>query len=505
MIENNKYIVDETELFKIYARYQKAMEKRAEWENHWSECYDYALPQKSGLFTSISNGKKKNVDIFDSTAESGVEQLAGSLLAQLTPPWSKWFGLGFGVDVCDKDNGDKQEKFKALDDIQKVLQSHFDRSNFYVEAHQCYLDLITVGTAVMLFEENSVGETTAFNFTAIPMNEIALEENVNGKLDTVFRKSILTLENLKLRFPNFKFDDKQLNIISKKPDEKICVIEAVLPRITPSGQQGYNYVAFVNDADKLLTNNEMFVLKTGVFAYSPFICFRWLKIPSEVYGRSPVMKALPDIKTANKVVELILKNASIAVSGVWQADDDGVLNISNITLAPGTIIPKAVGSSGLTPLRTGADFDVSQLVLSDLRAKINHSLLVDQLSSFSTTKMTATEVLERTNQMSRILGATYGRLQSEFLTPVILRAISILRRRGEISDIMVNGHEVDLKYQSPLARNQAVRDAENILGWIKSLSELGEEALAIVDKKAVALWLAKTFAVPERLIVNADE
>ena len=62
------------------------------------------------------------------------------------------------------------------------------------------------------------------------------------------------------------------------------------------------------------------------------------------------MKALPDIRTANKVVELILKNASIAVTGIWQAEDDGVLNPANIKLVPGTIIPKAVGSAGLTPL-----------------------------------------------------------------------------------------------------------------------------------------------------------
>jgi hypothetical protein len=255
------------------------------------------------------------------------------------------------------------------------------------------------------------------------MNEVALEENINGKLDTVFRHSVLTLSSLKLRFSNFDFDERQREIIAKNPDTKISVIEAVLPRITSCGQQGYNYVAFVNDENNVFGSSALFVIKTGVFAYSPFICFRWLKVPSEVYGRSPVMKALPDIKTANKVVELILKNASIAVSGVWQADDDGVLNISNITLAPGTIIPKAVGSSGLTPLRTGADFDVSQLVLSDLRTKINHSLLIDQLSTFSSSKMTATEVIERTTQMSRILGATYGRLQSEFLTPVILRPI----------------------------------------------------------------------------------
>lgn len=503
MIENNKYIVDDVELSNIYDRYLKAMEKRSLWENHWNECYEYALPQKSGLFSGRTEGAKKNIDIFDSTAESAVEQLAGSLLAQLTPPWSKWFGLGFGVDVDDGDD-DRQQKYAELDNIQKVLQSHFDRSNFYVEAHQCYLDLITVGTAVMLMEENNVGEISAFNFTAVPMNEVALEENVNGKLDTVFRCSRLTLLNLKLRFGEFNFDSKQLDVIYKNPDAKVSVIEAVFPRITPSGQQGYNYVAFVDDSDGILLAGDKFVLKTGVFAHSPFICFRWLKVPSEVYGRSPVMKALPDIKTANKVVELILKNASIAVSGVWQADDDGVLNISNITLAPGVIIPKAVGSSGLTPLQTGADFDVSQLVLSDLRTKINHSLLVDQLSAFTTSKMTATEVIERTNQMSRILGATYGRLQSEFLTPVILRAISILKRRGEISDVFVNGHEVDLKYQSPLAKNQAVRDAENILGWIKSVSELGEEALSVIDKRAVALWLAKTFSIPERLIVEKN-
>ncbi len=495
----NKYVVDEVELEKIYNKYKLAMEKRLEWEQDWNECYNYALPQKSGLF---SNGvaKKSSPDIFDSTAENGVEQLAGSLLSQLTPPWSRWFGLGFGIDVEDSDIDTKSEKYKELDKIQKILQSHFDRSNFYVEAHQCYLDLVTIGTAVMLMEENQVGDVSAFKFTAVPMNEIALEENVNGKLDTVFRRSCISLVSLKQKFPTVNFNDLQLSYINKNPDEKLVVIEAVLPRLTGCGQQGYNYIAFAIDENNVLGCGGKLILKTGVFANSPFICFRWMKVSSEVYGRSPVMRALPDIKTANKVVELILKNASIAVSGVWQADDDGVLNIENITLAPGTIIPKAVGSSGLTPLKTGADFDVSQLVLSDLRNKINHSLLVDQLSLFSSSKMTATEVMERTNYMSRVLGATYGRLQSEFLTPVILKAISILKRRGEISDIFVDGHEVDLKYQSPLAKNQAVRDAENILGWVKALSGLGAEASAIIDRKAVALWLAKTFSVPENLI-----
>jgi hypothetical protein len=144
------------------------------------------------------------------------------------------------------------------------------------------------------------------------------------------------------------------------------------------------------------------VLAEGRFAVSPFINFRWLKAPGEVYGRSPVMKALPDIKTANKVVELVLKNASIAVTGIWQADDDGVINPATIKLVPGTIIPKAVGSAGLTPLETPGRFDVSELVLDQLRERIRKALFVDQLGQVNGPRMTATEVLERSAEMARV-------------------------------------------------------------------------------------------------------
>ena len=172
----------------------------------------------------------------------------------------------------------------------------------------------------------------------------------------------------------------------------------------------------------------------------------------------------------------------------------------NLVLAPGTIIPKAVGSSGLTPLRTGADFNVSQIVLSELRRSIAHSLLADQLSATPRPNMTATEIVERASQISKILGATYGRLQSEFLTPVILRAISILKRRGEINDILVNGREADLDYQSPLATAQAVRDADNVLEWVRSVASLGPEGASVVDKKAVAEFLGQTLGIPANLM-----
>jgi hypothetical protein len=237
---------------------------------------------------------------------------------------------------------------------------------------------------------------------------------------------------------------------------------------------------------------------------SPFINFRWMKSPGEVYGRSPVMKALPDIKTANKVVELILKNASIAVTGIWQAEDDGVLNPANIELVPGAIIPKAVGSKGLTPLEMPGKFDVSQIILNDLRDRIRHSLLIDRLPQFDGRRMTATEVIERSSEMATLLGANYGRLQTELLTPLIKRGYAILRRRGEVPDLPLDGRIVEIDYRSPLARAQAQRHVQTTLSWLQSVQALGPEAMASVDLGRTARYLGESLGVPGDLMRDPD-
>jgi hypothetical protein len=195
-----------------------------------------------------------------------------------------------------------------------------------------------------------------------------------------------------------------------------------------------------------------------------------------------------------------LKNASIAVTGIWQADDDGVLNPANIELVPGSIIPKAVGSQGLQPLNMPGQFDVSQLMLDGLQSRIRHALLTDRLTPIDGPRMTATEVLERSNEMSLLLGATYGRLQTELLTPLIKRAYSVLRRRGEIPDLALDGRTVTIDYRSPLAKAQGQRNVQNTLSWITSVLGMGAEAAAAVDLAEAARFLGESLSVPSHLI-----
>ena len=114
--------------------------------------------------------------------------------------------------------------------------------------------------------------------------------------------------------------------------------------------------------------------------------------------------------------------------------------------------------------------------------------------------MTATEVLERSAEMSQILGATFGRLQSELLTPLVLRALNILKRRGEIADLRVDGRFVYLDYNSPLAQSQAQLDVKNVLYWIQSASSIGVEGAQAINVVETAKWLGKKLGVPDKLI-----
>ncbi len=476
----------EARVASLARRYRRALSRRAEWESHWRECYDYALPQRGGGFAGAAPGGRRGGRVFDGTAPDAVDQLAAALLAQLTPPWSAWFGFAPGSEV---DAAAGAVLAAELEQAAAVVQAHFDRSNFAVEVHQCYLDLVTGGTACLQFEEAGAGSHSAFRFAAVPLAEAVLEEGPDGLLDVTFRRRAMTLAAIRRRFPDAVLPLDVERRGGDDPDSRFPVIEAVLPEAA-----GYGYAAFLDGATTVPP------LAEGRFATPPFINFRWLKAPGEAYGRSPVMKALPDIRTANKVVELVLKNASIAVTGIWQADDDGVLNIANIRLEPGTVIPKAVGSGGLTPLQAPGRFDVSQLVLDDLRGRIRRALLADGLGPVPGPRMTATEVLERAAETSRILGATFGRLQSELLTPLIRRAVAILARRGEIPDLVLDGRLVALKYKSPLARIQAQADAAATGSWLQTAAALGPEAMAAVDVAAAVRWMASALGVPGTLV-----
>jgi len=240
---------------------------------------------------------------------------------------------------------------------------------------------------------------------------------------------------------------------------------------------------------------------------NPFICFRWSKCAGEIYGRGPLINALSAIKTTNLTIELILENAQMAISGVYQIDDDGVINPDTIQLVPGSIIPKAMGSAGLQPIQAAGSFDVAQLVLSDMRLNIKRALYNDMLGNPDRTPATATEVAERMADLSRRMGSAFGRLQAELVQPLLQRVIYILKKQGRIEIPSINGREVKIRSVSPLAQAQANQDISSIARFLELVGGVfGPEMLQLlIDGEQTAAHLAKKFGVPESLIRDENQ
>lgn len=399
---------------KLLQLYKQALDNRAHWLNRWEQCQRFTLPRADD----------ESATLFDATAGDAAENLAANMYSLLTPPESLWMNL-----VREPvDNITDPGELAATTELRR----HLNDSNFYTTIHQCYLDLVIIGTACLFMQENPIGAESAFSFTAIPMFDIAIAKNA------IFHTTSMSAAEIMEKFPAWTPPANLRATIKDRPETPLKLVQALV---------GTEFTAWLDVGGEFENN----IVSRGTFETNPFIIFRWSLASGELYGRSPVLRALPDIKTANKVVELVLKNATIAVSGIWQADDDGVINLSNINLTPGAIIPKAVGSTGLTPLTSGADFDVSQIILGDLRERIRHAMLADRLGLLSDKEMTATEILARNADMMRILGATYGRLLNEFIKPMVERGLSILSRRGIIDQISLHG-DAKLNYLAPITK-----------------------------------------------------
>lgn len=479
----------------VVQRFKRAKDRRSTWESHWQECYDYALPQRGDVIRALTPGAKRTDKLFDGTAPDAVDQLAASLLAQMTPPWTRWFGFRPGTDYGESD---RDAASAALEAVAATLQRHLDRSNFVVEMHQCYLDLVTAGTACLLVEEAQVGEPSAFRFAAVPLSQVVLEEGPSGRLDTTYRRSEMTRAQIQARFKEAVLPADALPppIGGEDEDErKAAVIEAVMP-----DKGGYAYMAVLETS--AAAADEPVVLAKGRFASPPYINFRWLKAPGEIYGRSPVMKALPDIKTANKVVELVLKNATIAVTGIWQADDDGVLNPATVKLTPGTIIPKAVGSAGLQPLSAPGKFDVSELVLEKLQERIERIIKGPSLPPVAGGVRSATETLERRADQQAVELPSLRRLFGELYFPVVRRGLYVLtdpRLAG--TDLHVEPFETVGGFGGEDAKPDRMATVDALMGAVLSPADMMQQNVQAQKALSAAIALGQIYGgmqnVPE--------
>jgi len=465
------------------------------WKDKYEEAYEYTMPQRESFYEETI-GERRTDKIFDETAVVGIQEFASRLQAGMVPTYGRWANFEAGSEIPDDAIPLVNEQ---LDAITEYVFEVLGGSNFNQEVHEAFMDL-AIGTAVLLVEEGD--SLNPINFQAIPLPRVMLNNGPDNKIDTIFRTRYINYNRLMAAYPKAEMSPEMLKKISDDGHAKAKVVEGVFKVYDKPNEEIYKYCVVCMDMQEMILEVEL----KGVGA-NPYIAFRWNKASGEVYGRGPVFNAMAAIKTTNLTVELILQNAQMSISGIYTFEDDGVINPENIALQPGSLIPVAPNSRGLQALPAAGRFDVAQLILGDMRANIKKALYMETLGRPEGTPMSATEVAERMSDLSRQIGSSFGRLQSEFVTPLLRRVIRILTKQGKIQIPTVNNREVKVVSTSPLSKAQHQQDIADVMRFSEILgTTFGPQMLNMVVKQdEIARYLVDKMNLPEKLVRTAEE
>jgi hypothetical protein len=442
---------------------------RSTWEDHWQEILDYVMPRKADITFVRSRGEKRTEVLYDSTAITANNLLAASLQGTLTSASLPWFHL----KLRDTELNQNRDVQLWLEDSAKRMYEIFNESNFNTEVHELYLDLVSIGTGAIFVEEGSKGfDKEGIHFNCLHIAEYYIQENINGKVDTLYRKYKLTARQAIQEFGEEKVGEKILEAVKEKPDKEFNFIHAVEPREDYERATGKSSTKLPVHSCHVCMEDKM-VVRTGGYNEFPYLVPRWSKATGEIFGRSPSYNALPDIKTLNKAVEIGLKAWAKAIDPPLLVTDDGVIGRVRMTPAGITVVRH---DGAIKPLQIGSNWQITDMKENQLRTSIRQAYYSDQLQLQDGPQMTATEVQVRYELMQRLLGPTLGRFQTEFLNPLIERTFGIMLRAGGLlpEPDVIKGQKIDIEYVGPLARSQRMEESV-------AIDRLYELAMSVVQ------------------------
>ncbi len=498
---------------------RRCQQLEAEREPHipvWREVCDYMAPERGqgwydGQYVSAAtNAGAQRARIMDSTAIDGLEVLKSNISSGLTPENSRWFSLDVGQD--------DESSTRWMDGAAQFLFENINAAGFSATSQECYSDLLPAGWFVLYMDEarGARGEVIGgFNFEAWPLHQCCVAASRSGgRVDIIRRKWWPTVEQVVREYGLDKVSEHTARAYREgKLSDKVEMLWLIEPRMDAAGMLARNKPF---SSIHMEVSGKHIVRESG---YDEFPCAvpRWRLIPGSAYATGIGSNVLPDVRTLNKLIELELLGLDIAVSGMWKATDDGVLNPRTVKIGPRRVLAVA-DMNNFQRLETGADFNVSFSKQDRLQQNIRRALLADMLTPVGGPVRSATEIQQNMNQIRQLLAPILGRLQQEFLQVMIERLFNIAFRAGALmahlgplpQSLAQSGGSYTVRYVSPLARSQKMEEVNSVETFAASLMQLAQgtgQATVLdvlkLDQAAYDTGLAR--GVPAKLLRGPEE
>ena len=493
---------DQELLMQFIKRQKKAQGVAYLWASLLEACYYYAIPQRNRYWRPKQfQGEFRGTRIYDTTAIEATKTFVSKLHDAMTPPGTQWAYLMLDDQYTTEDVVQVEQAQMALDEYMRKLFNYIHASNFDVAINECYFDL-AIGTSCLIVNQNN--DENPLMFTSVPMDILSIEEAMTGRIESWYRTWQDTkINEITQRWPKAVISLSMEQDMLQDRDATINKIYEGVMYKPEMGKTPYCYMVAA----------EQHIFFCEYLESNPGIVWRFQKTNNEIYGRGPIVDALPSIISLQEMARVELASANLNTFRPYMGFSDSVFNPHTFKLEPFTIIPVApIGSGGqfpLQPLPESANPQFAQLTINDLRYQIKQLLYSDQLlnaSLDSKQPQTATELQITQQQLAQKIGPLFSRLQQEFLWPLIKRVSYILDKMGLLKMPTIDGKLVQFKYKSPLALAKGQQEIGRLTNFVQLMQGMfGPQPAMMYINPEVAPWvLAEMMQVDKRFLNTPD-
>lgn len=492
------------------------IERKRGWDYHWLDLAKHFCPRRARFLDSgdeTNRGDRVNY-LEDNIGILSLRTLASGMQSGLTSPARPWFTLS----LQDAALAETPTVKTWLHDCQKIMVNAFARSNFYESVHQLYSEAGCFGTGVMFVESD---HRASFVCETLPIGSYALDIDKMRRVDTIYRRIEMSARQIAEQWPD-RCPEYIKDMAARGTTEWLQVLHAVEPN--PQYQEGavnarqrrYRSVFMIlaGASSSIAANaggraNQ--ILEVGGYYEFPALCPRWSVTGGDVYGSSPAMDALGDVRQLQSIIrdrnEIIEKNSNPPMIG------DSV----DLDLRPGAMnVSKGLiqGEEVVRPLWQ-SNFRVNdmQLVIEQIKEQTRETFFVNLFMAMLATDRTksATEASIMDSEKMLLLGPVLDRFRAEFFQPLTERVWGIESRRGSFPPPPdeVRGQEIKVEFVSILAQEQkkigirAIQNLYEITGMMAQITGSPEPVYKLNPRDTVD-DIANMLGVSPGLI-NSDE
>ena len=434
----------------IKSRFSQLKSDREKFIDRWQEAEQYVAP-------TVYNWNDLDAipDVptrYESSPCQKLKTLVAGLVGYSISPNIVWFKFSMQDNDLLRLYGVKD----WLEESESYVQGEYNRSNLYSEAPRWVESAAIYGHSVMLIDEDL--DRGKLRFSTMRNNEIYLDVDDYGEVDTVFREYRMTIRNA-VKFFGIDALDETIQEKYQRVEtwnEKINILYAVYPREerddSIKNAQNKPYAAVYVDLD----HNKL--IRESGYDEMPFAVFQWDRISGLAYSNSPAISAMPDIKALN-----IIRSSSLKIAQT-SAEPPLVVpsSIRTVNLVPrGRTYVDDPARDVIQPIKTGENYPITLQVLENYEQKMKDWFFVDFFLMLQSKQgqMTATEVMELQGEKSATLANLVVAL-NEGLSKIIKRSFNLLVKAGRIppvpSSLIEEGKDASMKIEfvGPLAQAQ---------------------------------------------------